>query len=154
MPTQKKTSDKVTDKSAPTKPAKKPSIKEEAKQEVKKVVAHKPKVPKPRAVAGGFMEFLREQSVVGLAIGLVIGAQVKALADQLIASFINPLLGLVMPGSGALDKKTFTLSLGHKSALFGWGKFTAALLSFTVTAAVIYAVFKMLKLDTLTKKKS
>src|SRR5882672_2622074 len=40
-------------------------------------------------VVSGFAEFLREQSVVGLAIGLVIGAQVKALADQLIASFIN-----------------------------------------------------------------
>ncbi len=105
-------------------------------------------------VVSGFIEFLREQSVVGLAIGLVIGAQVKALADQLIASFINPLLGLVLPGTGSLDKKIFVLHLGDKSAKFAWGSFAAVMLSFITTALVIYFVFKALKLDKLAKKKS
>jgi len=105
-------------------------------------------------VVTGFVEFLREQSVVGLAIGLVIGAQVKALADQLIASFINPLLGLVLPGTGSLDKKVFVLHLGDKAAKFAWGSFAAVMLSFITTALVIYFVFKALKLDKLAKKKS
>lgn len=104
-------------------------------------------------VVSGFVEFLREQSVVGLAIGLVIGTQVKALADQLIASFINPLIGLVLPGTGALDKKVFVVHLGEKAATFAWGSFVAVLLSFITTATVIYFVFKSLKLDKLTKKK-
>lgn len=104
-------------------------------------------------VVSGFVDFLREQSVVGLAIGLVIGTQVKALADQLIASFINPLIGLILPGTGSLDKKVFVLHLGEKAATFAWGSFVAVLLSFTTTAAVIYFVFKSLKLDKLTKKK-
>ena len=103
-------------------------------------------------VVTGFIDFLREQSVVGLAIGLVIGAQVKALADQLIASFINPLLGLVLPGTGALDKKVFVLHLGDKAAKFAWGSFAAVMLSFITTALVIYFVFKALKLDKLAKK--
>lgn len=110
------------------------------------------RVPRPKVVVG-FADFLREQSVVGLAIGLVIGAQVKSLADSLIASFINPLVGLVLPGKGALDQKTFILHLDQKTAVFTWGSFVATLLSFLTTAAVVYFVFKFLKLDRLTKKK-
>ncbi len=110
------------------------------------------RVPRPKVVMG-FADFLREQSVVGLAIGLVIGAQVKSLADSLIASFINPLVGLVLPGKGALDQKTFIMHLDQKTAVFTWGSFVATLLSFMTTAAVVYFVFKSLKLDRLTKKK-
>lgn len=110
------------------------------------------RVRKPQMVVG-FIDFLREQSVVGLAIGLVIGTQTKALADQLIASFINPLIGLVLPGRGALDQKIFVLHLNGKSADFAWGSFVAVSLSFITTATVVYVVFKMLKLDKLTKKK-
>lgn len=112
--------------------------------------ATKPVKNSPHA---GFVDFLREQSVVGLAIGLIIGAQTKSLADQLIASFINPLLGLVMPGKGALDQQTFVLHLNDKTATFAWGSFIAVLLSFLTTAAVVYFVFKFLKLDRLTKKR-
>jgi large conductance mechanosensitive channel len=110
------------------------------------------RIPRPKVVMG-FADFLREQSVVGLAIGLVIGTQVKSLADSLIASFINPLVGLVLPGKGALDQKTFIMHLDNKSAVFTWGSFAATLLSFLTTAAVVYFVFKTLKLDRLTKKK-
>lgn len=110
-------------------------------------------IAKPRVVVG-FTEFLREQSVVGLAIGLVIGSQVKSLADQLIASFINPLIGLILPGSGALNNKIYTLHLDGKTAVFAWGAFVAVSLSFLTTAAVVYFVFKALRLDALTKKKT
>jgi len=102
---------------------------------------------------GGFMNFLREQSVVGLAIGLVLGTQAKALVDQLIASFINPLVGLLLPGQGTLKEKVFTLHLGHKSAQFGWGAFVIGLMTFVIVAAVVYYVFKGLKLDKLDKIK-
>lgn len=114
---------------------------------IQKSLTNQPKV------VTGFMDFLREQSVVGLAIGLVMGTQVKVLADQLIASFVNPLIGLVLPGRGSLDEKTFSIIVEGKTAVFAWGSFAATLLSFVITAAVIYFVFKSLKLDKLTKKK-
>jgi len=101
----------------------------------------------------GFVDFLREQSVVGLAIGLVLGTQAKALVDQLIASFINPMVGLLLPGQGTLKEKTFTLHLGHKTGSFGWGAFVVSILTFVIVAAVVYFVFKGLKLDKLDKKK-
>lgn len=102
---------------------------------------------------GGFMGFVREQGVVGLAVGLVLGTQVKTVVDQLIASFINPLLGLLLPGKGNLVDKTFSISLGDKTSNFGYGAFMSVLLSFIIVAAIIYFVVKGLKLDKLDKKK-
>ncbi len=101
----------------------------------------------------GFVDFLREQSVVGLAIGLVLGTQAKALVDQMIASFINPLVGLLLPGGGTLKDKAFAVSWNGKTAVFGWGAFVLAILTFVIVAAVVYFAFKGLKLDRLDKKK-
>lgn len=152
----KKVITKTPAKKAPIKAAsKKPTTKAATKKTTPKKAAIKTvqsASPKQSAHAG-FIEFLREQSVVGLAIGLIIGTQTKALADQLIASFINPLIGLVLPGKGALDQKIFTMHFDGKAATFAWGSFLAVLLSFLTTAAVVYFVFKFLKLDRLTKKK-
>lgn len=101
----------------------------------------------------GFMGFMREQGVVGLAIGLVIGVQIKALVDQLVASFINPIVGLILPGQGDLTKKTFALTVGDKVAVFTYGSFLNVLISFICVAAVIYFIVKGLKLDKFDKKK-
>lgn len=102
---------------------------------------------------GGFIEFIRQQGVVGLAIGLVLGLQVKALVDQFVASFINPLLGLVLPGSGSLSSKSFTIIVAGKQATFDYGSFVDVFISFVIVAAVIYAVFKILRLEKLDKPK-
>lgn len=101
----------------------------------------------------GFVDFLREQSVVGLAIGLVLGTQAKALVDQIVNSFFNPLIGLLLPGEGSLSQKIFTLSIGDKTAKFAWGAFVISLLTFVIVSAVVYYVFKGLRLDKLDKKK-
>jgi len=103
---------------------------------------------------GGFVDFLREQSVVGLAIGLVIGSQVQAIAKSLVNDFINPLIALVMPGSGDLANKAFYIHReGHTAQKFLWGDFVSATISFVILVAVIYFVIKGLKLDKLDKKK-
>jgi large conductance mechanosensitive channel len=107
----------------------------------------------PGRQLNGFLEFMRAQGVVGLAIGLVFGVQIKALVDQIIASFINPILGLALPGQGDLAKKTFSLTVGDKVAVFSYGAFIAVLLSFITVAAVVYFIIKGLKLDKLDKKK-
>lgn len=101
----------------------------------------------------GFVTFLREQAVVGLAIGLVIGTQAKQIVDSLTANFINPIVGLLTPGGGDLAKKTFTVHYNGKMGVFGWGAFTATLISFIIVVAVIYFAIKGLRLDKLDKKK-
>jgi len=101
----------------------------------------------------GFTDFIREQGVVGLAVGLVIGTQVKTLVDQLVASFINPLVGLLLPGGGDLAQRTFHVSFHGRKQVFGWGAFIAQLISFIIVLAIVYFGVKKLKLDQLDKKK-
>lgn len=103
----------------------------------------------------GFMNFFRQQGVIGLAIGLVIGTQVKILVDQLIASFVNPILGLILPGQGDLSQKKFTLTISglDKTAVFAWGQFAYVLISFIAVAIIIYYIIHGLKLDKIDKKK-
>lgn len=112
------------------------------------------KVPRVLRPLQGFVDFIREQGVVGLAIGLVLGTQIKQLVDQFVTSFANPLLGLVLPGKGDLAQKVFTVSLSGKTPQeFKWGAFAAQFISFLVVAAVVYYVVKALKLDKIDKKK-
>ncbi len=101
----------------------------------------------------GFVEFIRTQGIVGLAIGFVMGTQVKALVDQMIRSFVDPLLGLVVGSTQGLSGKSLYVQIGSRSALFGWGAFLYALIDFVIIAAVIYFTFKWLRLDKLDVKK-
>jgi large conductance mechanosensitive channel len=101
----------------------------------------------------GFVDFLREQSVVGLAIGLVLGTQAKQLVDQLVISFLDPMTGLLLPGEGTLKKKVFEFHWAGKEAIFGWGAFVSSFLTFVLVAAIVYYVFRGLRLDRLDKKK-
>lgn len=119
---------------------------------IHKRVAGKAKT-KTREEFSGFIEFIRSQGVIGLAVGLVIGTQVKLLVDTLIGSFVNPIVGLFLPGEGDLVARTFVLSAGSKQAIFGWGRFFYALMNFVIVAAVIYVIYKWLRLDKLDKKK-
>ncbi len=112
------------------------------------------KVPGVLSPLQGFTDFVREQGVVGLAVGLVLGTQVKVLVDQIIKSFIDPMLGLLLPGGGNLPDKVFHLNLLGKGADFAWGAFASQLISFIVVAFVIYTIVHRLKLDRLDKKKA
>lgn len=146
------TTKKVADAEAQAKRAEQRAKRAEAKiEQLKKTVAQDNVV---RKQVRGFVDFLREQSVVGLAIGLVLGTQAKVLVDQIVVGFFNPLIGLLLPGEGALNKKVFTLTLGGKTAEFAWGSLVMSLLTFVIVAAVVYYVFKGLHLDKLDKKKS
>jgi large-conductance mechanosensitive channel len=102
----------------------------------------------------GFTDFIREQGVIGIAIGLVFAAQVKVVVDQFLVSFVNPILGLILPGVGDLTQKKITLTINeleNKTAIFAWGQFVYVLMSFLITAIIIYYVFKSLKLERLKK---
>ncbi len=102
---------------------------------------------------GGFVHFMRTQGVVGLAIGFVVGTQARVLIDQLTASFVNPLLGLVLGTGEGLGAKVFYLTIGENTAEFAWGAFVYALINFVAIAAIIYFTFRWLRLDKLDKPK-
>lgn len=106
---------------------------------------------KAKSQLEGFKEFIRSHGVVGLAIGLVLGVQVKAVVDQTVASFINPVLGLVLPGTGSLADKSFSLTVGNKEAVFAYGPFISVIISFITVAALVYFAVKALRLEKLEK---
>lgn len=101
----------------------------------------------------GFTDFIREHGVVGVAIGLIFAAQLKVVVDQFLVSFVNPILGLILPGAGDLTQKKVTLTLNSldKTAIFNWGQFAYVLLSFVLVAIIIFYAFKSLKLQKLKK---
>lgn len=118
----------------------------------------RPKPSAARAVVkeahpvGGFADFLREYTVVSLAIGFVIATQVQGLVKQLVAGFIDPFSKLLF--GTALSQRTFTLHWHTRAANFGWGDFVYGLIDFLFVLIVIYVVIKFFKLDKLNKPKN
>lgn len=92
--------------------------------------------------ASGFMEFIREQGVVTLAVGFILAAAVTKTVNSLVVDIINPLLGLVL---GKTNIASATLTVG--GVTLAWGNFVSALIDFMVIAFVVYIGFKVLKLD-------
>jgi large-conductance mechanosensitive channel len=100
---------------------------------------------------GGFLDFLREHTVVTLAVGFAIATQAQTLIKQLISSFIDPLYGLLF--SQKLSAKTLTLHFHGRTQAFGWGAFVYAFIDFVFVLLAIYAIVKFLNLDKLENPK-
>jgi len=52
----------------------------------------------------GFIEFIREQGVMGLAVGFILGGSVKELVTSLVNDLVNPLVGIFLGRAGELKK--------------------------------------------------
>lgn len=100
----------------------------------------------------GFMDFVRTQGVVGLAVGLAIGTQAADLVKNIVASLITPLVDLVV-GKNGLKGLSYTMHVGNRATTFTIGLLIDSLIRFLAIAFVIYFVVKGLKLDKLDKKK-
>src|SRR5690606_11200756 len=101
---------------------------------------------------GGFMDFVRKQGVVGLAVGLAIGTQAGILVKDIVSSIITPLVDLLV-GKGGLDGLTWFVRIGDRTATFDFGLLIDSTIKFLAVALVIYFVVMGLKLDKLDKKK-
>ncbi|MBU0975105.1 MscL family protein [Patescibacteria group bacterium] len=97
----------------------------------------------------GFLEFIREQGVIGLAVGFILGGAVSKVVASLVADIINPLLGVILGATGGLD--TAVITLGSIEIMVG--NFIGVLIDFLVIAMVVYFGVKGLGLDKLDKKK-
>jgi large conductance mechanosensitive channel len=85
-------------------------------------------------VLTGFKDFLLRGNVVELAVAVVIGAAFTAVVSSFTTSFLQPLIGLV-GGGGVTGGSTFV-----NGQEFAWGAFINQLITFVLTAAVIYFV--------------
>jgi large conductance mechanosensitive channel len=85
-------------------------------------------------VLTGFKSFLLRGNVVDLAVAVVIGAAFTAVVNAFADSFLTPLIGL-LGGGGRLGG---TLTVAGQE--FTWGAFLSQLITFVLTAAIVYFV--------------
>lgn len=98
---------------------------------------------------GGFMQFVREQGVVGLATGFLIGGAVSKVVTALVTDIINPLISIVFGSADGI--KLAAIQVGDSKIM--WGDFVSVTIDFLIVAAVVYFGFKGLGLDKLDVKK-
>lgn len=96
----------------------------------------------------GFLEFIRTQGVVGLAVGFILGGAVSKLVTSLIENVINPILSVVLGAASGLAVATFAIG----PVVLKWGAFLTTLIDFAVIAAVVYFGVKGLGLEKLDKQ--
>ncbi|MDP4001075.1 MAG: MscL family protein [bacterium] len=96
----------------------------------------------------GFINFIREQGVVGLAVGFILGGAVSKVVAALVADIINPIIGTVLGVTADLNAASFSVGSAH----ILWGDFAAVFIDFVVIAMVVYFGVKWLGLDKLDKK--
>jgi large conductance mechanosensitive channel len=97
----------------------------------------------------GFLNFIREQGVVGLAVGFVLGGAVSKVVSALVTDIINPIVGGLLGAAEGLSEASFSVG----SATILYGDFVSVLIDFAIISAVVYFGVKGLRLDKLDKAK-
>jgi len=87
----------------------------------------------------GFKEFLLRGNIVDLAVAVVIGTAFTALVTKFTESIINPLIAAA-GGSNAAEGLGFYLKDGVSSTFINLGAVINAIITFTITAAVVYFI--------------
>jgi large conductance mechanosensitive channel protein len=97
----------------------------------------------------GFVNFIREQGVVGLAVGFILGGAVSKVVSAIVTDIINPILGVLLGSAEGL--RAASIKIGSTKILYG--DFISVIIDFIVIALVVYFGVKLIGLDKLDKKK-
>lgn len=97
----------------------------------------------------GFIEFIKDKGVVGLAVGFIMGGAVSKLVTSMVNDVINPVVGLGLGLVGGL--KEAYLQIGNAKILYG--NLISSFIDFLVIAVVVYFGVKFLGLAKLEKDK-
>lgn len=122
--------------------------------------AEKARAAKTRAIsarptkhAGGFVDFIRTQGVVGLAVGLAIGTAAGATVKTIVEGFITPIVQFIVGSQARLEAASWHIELWGRTADFKWGAALSSIITLLATALVIYLIIHLAKLDRLDKPK-
>ncbi len=102
---------------------------------------------------GGFVEFIRAQGIIGLAIGLAIGTAAGDTVKKIVEGFINPIVQFIVGSQAKLNSATWTFEAFGRTADFAWGAALSSFITLMATALVIYWFVNIFKLDKLDNKK-
>jgi large conductance mechanosensitive channel len=97
----------------------------------------------------GFIDFIRSQGVVGLAVAFIMGASITKLITSFVNDLINPLIGLLFNSIGELENAYIQIA----STRIPFGSFISSLIDFLIISIIIYFGVKVLGIKNLDKKK-
>ncbi|MER5206629.1 large conductance mechanosensitive channel protein MscL [Streptomyces sp. NPDC002825] len=98
---------------------------------------------KKESLLGGFKAFLMRGNVIDLAVAVVIGAAFTNIVNSVVKGIINPIVGAFgtkdLEGYSSCLKGTCVVVNGEVQGIqIQWGLVLSAVLSFVITAAVVY----------------
>ncbi|MBQ9743924.1 MAG: large conductance mechanosensitive channel protein MscL [Clostridia bacterium] len=106
---------------------------------------------KNKKLAGEFRQFIAKGNVVDLAVAVVIGAAFNKIVSQIVSSFINPLLGLILQGLSLSEwkwvlKDEIVDASGEViqgEVAITYGLILQAVIDFLLTALVVFIIIKV-----------
>ena len=98
------------------------------------------RIPLSKGTAvNGFKEFIMKGNVLDLAVGVVIGGAFTALIKALVDHLIQPVVAVF--GGANVDGFAYRIIADNKATTLDFGAIISAVISFLITAAVVYFVF-------------
>ena len=88
----------------------------------------------------GFRDFILRGNVIELAVAVVIGTAFNSVVTSFTKSFIEPLIRVISGGKQVSGRIHLT-GKGADAVFIDYGAFINAILTFLITAAVVYFVF-------------
>jgi len=94
-----------------------------------------------------FVEFLKKNQVLGLAVAFIIGTAATALVAALVKDIVMPVVGVILPGG---NWQTALLPVGPIN--FMAGDFVGAMINFIIIALVVFMLVKYIMKADMSKK--
>jgi large conductance mechanosensitive channel len=94
-----------------------------------------------------FVEFLKKNQVIGLAVAFIIGTAATALVTALVKDIVMPVVGVILPGG---NWQTALLPVGPIN--FMAGDFVGAIINFIIIALVVFLLVKYIMKADMSKK--
>lgn len=101
----------------------------------------------------GFSDFVREQGVVALAVGIAIGVAANDTVQVIVRGFIDPVVGFILGGQDLSNLTWNVVTWGNRDLTIYWGAIVSSIITLLATAFVIYYVVQKSGLAKLDKKK-
>ncbi|MGX4685318.1 large conductance mechanosensitive channel protein MscL [Vagococcus sp. JNUCC 83] len=106
-----------------------------------------------------FKEFIARGSVIDMAVGIIIGGAFTSVVNAMVDGMITPIIGLIIsflfPGKATVEDATKGMTFMVNGVTFDYGKLISAIITFLITAFVLFIIVKSVnKAETLMKKES
>lgn len=100
---------------------------------------------KSKSPMEGFMDFVKEQGVVGMAVGITVGVAAADMVARIVDALVSPLIAWIL-GDASLNGVGI-VELGDSGSELMFGSALDAVLRFLVVAFAVYVMVRALGAD-------